>query len=95
VSIEDDFADFHRDNPHVYAELRALALRIKARGREVYGIGALAEVLRFHRAMETTDPDYKINNNYRALYARLLMDREPELRDFFRTRRASYDVAAE
>jgi hypothetical protein len=95
VSIEDDFADFHRDNPHVYVRLRALALRLKDRGRPFYGIKALTEIVRFEQAMETTDPDYKINNNYTALYARMLMDLEPELRDFFRTRRASYDVAAE
>jgi hypothetical protein len=94
VSIEDDFADFHRDNPHVYANLLSMALALKGRGRQFYGIGALAEVLRFQRALLTTDPDYKINNNYRALYARMLMDQEPELRDFFRTRRASYDEEA-
>jgi hypothetical protein len=44
------------------------------------------EVVRFHRALETTDPDFKLNNNYSSRYARILMDEEPELAGFFQTR---------
>ena len=70
---------------------------MRRRGVTQYGIGGLFEVLRWQRRMETVDPasDYKLNNNYRSFYARLLMEREPELRDFFELRSLrwqSYEV---
>lgn len=85
-TIEGKFAHFHRLNPHVYSRLRQLALDLKGRGRNKYGIAGLFEVLRWEHAMTTTDDDFKLNNNYRAYYARLLMANEPELDDFFAIR---------
>ena len=94
--IESDFWDFHTANPDVYAELRSLALRLRRQGRKFYGIKALYEVVRFNHAMSKTPhlPAYgvepkelKINNNFTALYARLLMEREPKLKGFFATRK--------
>lgn len=87
--LEAAFWQFHQDNPDVYAELAALAKQLKARGHEHYGIGALFEVVRFHRHIETTDTEFKLNNNHRALYARLLMLLEPDLEGFFSTRERS------
>ena len=43
-------------------------------------------MVRFHHALSTNDPDYKLNNNFTSLYSRLLMDNETELQGFFRTR---------
>jgi hypothetical protein len=86
--IERDFWAFHIANPCVYQELRDHALELRRRGRTHYGIKALFEVVRFHRALQTLDPKYewKLNNNYSSLYARMLMANEPELRNFFHTR---------
>ena len=86
--IERRFWEFHIANPRVYKELRDYALKLRHRGRTHYGVKALFEVVRFHRAMETADQcsEWKLNNSYTALYARLLMKNEPELHDFFRTR---------
>jgi hypothetical protein len=61
-------------------------LQLKRKGWNHYGIKAIVEVVRFHRALETTDPDFKLNNNYSSRYARILMDEEPELAGFFQTR---------
>ena len=84
--IANEFRRFHRMNPSVYDELVAISRQLKSRGRLHYGIGALFEVIRFHRALKTTDHEFKLNNNYRALYARLIMEQEKDLRDFFETR---------
>ena len=84
--LEAQFEEFHIENPHVYRELRKLALDMKTRGVEQYGIKSLIEVLRWHRVMTTSDPKYKINNNWAPFYARLLMEQEPALRGFFETR---------
>lgn len=84
--IEQAYREFHKKNPRVYRELVKLARSLKARGWQHYGIGALFEVIRFHRALETTDPEFKLNNNHRALYARQIMDENADLRDFFEIR---------
>ncbi len=84
--IEAKFREYHEANPHVYAGLKDLALRLKKRGRNHYGIAALFEVLRYERALVTVGDEFKLNNNYRALYAREIMENEKELGGFFATR---------
>ena len=84
--LEKAFREFHHANPHVYKELVDLACQLKAAGRERYSIYSLFEVLRWHRALETTDENFKLNNNHRPYYARMVMDTVPELKDFFELR---------
>jgi len=85
--IARNFAQFHHQNPHVYRGLRDLALRLRRAGRDHYGIKALFEVLRYEHALTTiSDDGLKLNNNYTALYARKLMEEEPELTGFFQLR---------
>lgn len=86
-TLENKFHKFNFNNPDVYFRLREMAMKLKQRGHKQYGIAALFEAMRFHQALETTDPDFKLNHNYRALYARQLMKQEPELDGFFKTRR--------
>jgi hypothetical protein len=83
------FWEFHRDNPHVYSKLRDLALELRHRGHRRYGINGLCEVVRWHHALKTTG-EFKLNNNHRPYYARLLMQ-EPALRGFFSKRTARAD----
>ena len=85
--IELGFNKFHTENPWVYDKLRTMALQLKRSGRNSYGIAALFEVLRYEYAMKTkSDDGFKLNNNFRALYARKLVQNEPELEEFFRMR---------
>ena len=86
ATIQEQFLAFHAANPHVYAELRRMAINLKRQGTLRYGIGGLFEVLRWRYAMQTTGSAFKLNNNWRSRFARLLMDNEPELADFFETR---------
>ena len=65
-----------------------MALRLRERGRKRYGIATLFEVLRYRSDLTTTGSGgFKLNNDFRALYARRLMDNEPELVGFFSTRK--------
>ena len=86
-SHRDRFEEFHRANPHVYEQLRRRALRAKRKGFKP-GIGCLFELLRWNHGMKFTvgDGEFKLNNNYRAYYARMLMECEPELEGFFELR---------
>lgn len=85
-TIAQRFEAFHAANPVVYRELRTMALNIKRQGTRRYGIAGLFEVLRYRYSLQTGGDSFKLNNDFRALYARLLMDSEPELVDFFETR---------
>lgn len=95
LTLDQQFEQFHQANPHVYAALRRLALDAARRGRKL-GIAMIFEVLRWQYAMHTTDAasEFKLNNNYRAFYARLLMDSEPELANYFETRTQTWRTAA-
>ena len=85
--IERSFEKFHADNPDVYDRLRDMAINLKRMGKDSYGIAALFEVLRYEHAVRTrSDDGLKLNNNYRALYARRLAQNEPTLREFFKMR---------
>lgn len=84
-SLEEQFDAFHGANPHVYSALRSLARELKRRGAKKAGIGQLFEVLRWQYALQTQGSEYRLNNNYRSFYARLL-NQEPELRGMFETR---------
>lgn len=80
------FGEFHRKNPRVYMELEALAEEAHRAGKRKIGIGMLFEVVRWNNLLQTTDVDFKLNNNYRSRYARLLMDNRPHLQGMFETR---------
>ena len=82
--LEEAFRKFHSLNPHVYQSLVNLALQLRRKGREMYGIKSLFEVVRWHRAMETDSEDeFKLNNNHAPYYARMIMKNVPELEQFF------------
>lgn len=85
-TIQQAFLRFHSENVSVYLELRDLALEYQRTGVYV-GIAHLFEVLRHNRWLRTRGDQFKLNNNYRSRYARLLMSEEPELADYFETRR--------
>lgn len=92
ATMADKFVAFHESNPHVYCTLRRLARDWVARtGRRQLGIGALFEASRWDIAITTNDPEFKLNNNYRAFYARLLMAREPDLDGLFQLRPSMAD----
>jgi hypothetical protein len=94
LTIEQAFRQFHFENPHVYDELLVLTRQAHRRGVRRLGIGMLFEVLRWRHALRTGGDEFKLNNNYRSYYARLLMLRNPELEGIFETRRLHTPNAA-
>jgi hypothetical protein len=85
--IQREFEAFHLANPHVYRTLARLARQYSDRVGTTPGIGMLWEAMRWTVTMETRTVDFKLNNNYRSRYARLLMEQEADLADAFETRR--------
>lgn len=89
----DRFKAFHYANPWVMDRLVEMARRLRARGINHYGIAALWEVLRYDWTLRTDDPTstLKLNDHYKAFYAREIMRRHPDLDGFFATRRSQAD----
>lgn len=87
-TLEGQFVAFHRANPHVYEALVHLTRQLVARGHRRVGIGMLYETLRWQVAMTTSDgaSPFRLNNNYRSRYARLIAEQEPDLADVFEVR---------
>lgn len=83
------FEQFHAANPNVYRVLVALAREwVRRTGRLKLGIATLYERARWDLAIVTDDPDYKLNNDHRAYYARLIMRQERDLTGLFDLRRS-------
>lgn len=80
------FAAYHAENPDVYAEFKAFAARIKATGRQKYSAWVIIQAIRWTRDVQTTGDVFKVNNDFIAIYARLLMVQHPEYRGFLELR---------
>ncbi len=91
--IHREFNDFHAQHPEIYVQLVRLARSWKANGSQKLGIATLFEVLRWNSHMNPAkDGGYKLNNNYRALYARLIMNKEPDLAGLFELRERTAEL---
>jgi hypothetical protein len=92
TSMSERFETFHADNPQVYNTLVRLARQwINHTGRHKLGIATLFERARWELAISTTSADYKLNNTFRAWYARLIMANEPDLAGLFDCRASEAD----
>lgn len=88
--LEKAFWKFHNANPKVYRLLVKFAFQWReARGgHSKLGMKALFERVRWETSLHTTeDENFKLNNNNTAFYARLIMDRNPDLADLFSLRK--------
>jgi hypothetical protein len=86
--IEAAFNAFHAEHPEVYAELVRVARRLRQQGWERFGIATVFEVVRYRSMIGNLagGAKPKLNNNHRAYYSRLIMEREPDLAGVFKTR---------
>lgn len=88
-SIEANFRRFNAKHPEVYRELADVCRAWVRRGGAHWSVDAAYHVLRFQRRMAGLPDEnevYKLNNNFTSLYARLLMEQEPELDGLFEVR---------
>ncbi len=93
-TLSERFDAWARANPHVVDAFEALALQQVRRGRKRVGAKAIIEVLRWHYSLAVNDPNgWKINNDMVSRIARLVADRNFELRAAFETRALKENAA--
>jgi len=87
LTADEFFERFDEKNPQVYRALRDLALPLVRAGHKKIGVKMLWEELRYRYFIATTDAgEYGLNNSLTSRYARLLVEREPELKHAFELR---------
>ena len=79
-----------RKNPEAWAYIRCEAVK-RTEQRKRFGIGELCEQVRWHMHVNG-DKDFRVNNNYRAAFARRLIDEYPPCREFIKTRDSAVDL---
>ena len=81
------FDDLHQRNPHVYSEIVARARRAKERGARI-GIRCIWEAIRYDWSVAVRHDENtpRLNDWATSFYARLISEREPDLRDYFELR---------
>lgn len=87
----EQWAQFHRENPHVWDVFLAMTRRAVASGRKV-GARCVWERMRWELDIETQADDFRLNDHLVPYYARLVMLRNPELDGYFERRDARFDV---
>ena len=88
-TAEERFLAFHARHPEVYDHLVKLAREAKQKGQRKYGMKALFEILRWERDIHGLPDEkelWKLDNNFTAAYARLIMAQEHDLDGYFETR---------
>lgn len=77
---------FDHEHPEVMRRLEELAIAAVNAGRRRLSINELFEVVRYEHGLKHADQPFRMNNNYRAFYARQLMARNARLAGMFATR---------
>ena len=89
---ETAFDRFHSDNPRVYQVLVRLAREwVNRFGSHNLGVATLYETARWQITLATNDAEFRLNNNWRSYYARLIMAQEPDLAGLFDLRASKAD----
>ena len=77
---------FDEENPYIYRLFRGLAINAYNAGHRKYSANGIFEYIRWYMSVERKDKTYKMNNNYRAYYARKLMAEDSRFESFFEIR---------
>ncbi|HOS93621.1 MAG TPA: hypothetical protein PLQ54_09935 [Armatimonadota bacterium] len=85
MTIQHQFEQFDRENPHVYDKLVGLAIEWLDQNASV-GMKMLWERLRWEFGVQTTEEAPRLNNNYTSRYARKLLADFPEWGGRIKTR---------
>lgn len=77
-TIQERFEAFHAANPWVLRAFIQLADDARQHGRQRVGIGMFAEVVRWQYGRRTSGDPFKINNDFRSRYVRLIAEQRPQ-----------------
>jgi len=80
------FEKYHKENRAVFLGFTRLAIKMKSAGHSKYSHVTIIEALRWSIDIKGGKP-FKINNDFKALYARLMIHYWPHFEGFFSLRK--------
>ena len=86
-----EFKKFHQDNPQVYKLFVKFTHLAIGKGHNRLSSEMIINRIRWETEVETNDPCYKINNDYKPFYARMFMAEHPQYKHFFNIRGSHAD----
>ena len=88
--MKDDLKDkwwaWHKENPEFYELFKKFTFQAIQKGHRRLSAWLIVNRLRWETMIVTTGNEYKISNDFIALYARLFMHEYPDYKGFFRTK---------
>jgi hypothetical protein len=81
------FDTFHKENPEVYSKFKELSYEMRGSGKDHYSGWTIINVIRWEYDLNTRGDVFKINNDFIALYVRLLIYQDPTFAGFFELRK--------
>lgn len=89
--LKERFEQYHRINPHIYAQFRYYTLKAIQSGYKNFGSQMIIERIRWQTGVVAKQSDFKINNDFAAFYSRMFMIEYPSYSTYFRTRQSQAD----
>ena len=88
--MKDDLKDkwwaWHKENPEFYELFKRFTFQAIQKGHRRLSAWLIVNRIRWETMIVTTGNEYKISNDFIALYARLFMHEYPDYKGFFRTK---------
>lgn len=86
--MEKKFWEYHRKNPHIYWAFDRFSHEAVRSRRDSFGASMVIERVRWYLNVETdSDDGFKVNNNFKAYYARLWTRNNPQHKGLYYKRR--------
>jgi hypothetical protein len=87
MNIREQFEKFNEENPKVWEYFERFTLQAIHKGKNKISHWLIVNRIRWEIYIETTGDDFKINNNFIALYARLFVEKYPQHKTIFSLRK--------
>jgi hypothetical protein len=84
--LKQKFDEWNKENPEVYALFKRFSFEAISKGHKRLSAWMIANRIRWETTIATTGNDYKISNDFIALFARKFMEDYPEHEGFFKTK---------
>jgi hypothetical protein len=82
---------YHKKNPHLYDAFVILTAKVYNKGYTHYSAEGIIHAIRWESYIKANDEKYKICNDVKAFYSRLLMHTKPKYKNFFKLRPSIWD----
>ena len=84
--LKDKWLAWHKENPEFYELFKKFTFQAIQKGHRRLSAWLIVNRIRWETMIVTTGNEYKISNDFIALYARLFMHEYPDYKGFFRTK---------